>query len=127
MLKVALILSCYYRASYGRNPEEHPRTCIFAGTTNDTIVLTDPTGGRRYIPIKCNKRNIRDPVTTTNQDKIAEIRYDCDQLWAEMMHYRSVGFNYIKLDDETESWINLQREWYTEDDPRIGLIQQWLI
>jgi predicted P-loop ATPase len=42
-----------YRAPYGRIVETHPRSNIFAGTTNEPEFLTDTTGNRRWLPIAC--------------------------------------------------------------------------
>jgi predicted P-loop ATPase len=41
-----------FRAPYGRIAEDHPRTCSFAGTTNQPYFLDDPSGGRRYWPVE---------------------------------------------------------------------------
>lgn len=44
-----------YRAPYARVPVDRPRRCIFIGTTNSCAYLSDSTGNRRFIPIKCGK------------------------------------------------------------------------
>lgn len=62
------------RAPYARYAEDIPRQCVFIGTINpesDGEYLVDPTGGRRYWPIRCRKIDI---------DKLESIR---DQLFAE--------------------------------------------
>ena len=41
-------LSDYYRAAYGHFAAEHPRQCVFFGTTNTHDCLRDTTGGRRF-------------------------------------------------------------------------------
>ena len=40
-----------FRAAYGRNVKEIPRSCIFFGTTNTPDFLQDTTGNRRLWPI----------------------------------------------------------------------------
>lgn len=56
-----------YRAPYERREEEHPRHCVFFGTTNDDEFLRDSTGNRRYWPIQV--RNTKD-----NKECIYELR-----------------------------------------------------
>lgn len=60
-----------YRPPYGRRVVDHPRSCTLWGTTNSDVYLDDPSGGRRYWPIK------------TGQIDLERLRDDRDQLWAE--------------------------------------------
>ena len=59
------------RMAYGHLPIEKPRHFVLMGTTNAGDYLDDPTGNRRFWPVKVT--NILLP----------EIRRDRDQLWAE--------------------------------------------
>ena len=68
-----------YRPSYGRNVEEQPRGCVFVGTTNDQIFLSDATGSRRFLPAKIGAVNL------------PAIIADRDQLWAEATTYYKAG------------------------------------
>lgn len=41
-----------YRGPYARRPQQYPRRCVFAATTNEPeTILTDTTGNRRFLPI----------------------------------------------------------------------------
>ena len=44
----------HYREPYGTATTSHPRTCVFAGTTNQSEFLTDTTGNRRFALIECH-------------------------------------------------------------------------
>ena len=69
------------RMAYARYSEPMPRMCVIVGTTNsDTPLPNDPTGNRRFVPIKVEG----DPTTTPY-----EVRKYLDanrvQLWSEAL------------------------------------------
>lgn len=65
-----------YRAPYERREEEHPRHCVFFGTTNDDEFLRDSTGNRRYWPIQVG-------VNKATKNVFKNLEMERDQIWAE--------------------------------------------
>lgn len=63
-----------FRSPYGRTTDDYPRMCVFAGTVNPDEYLTDPTGNRRYWPVKCGVIDLQ------------SLKEDREQLWAEAVH-----------------------------------------
>ena len=72
-----------FRKPYDRLPAPHPRTCVFAGSTNTSEWLDDPTGGRRFIPVRCGVTRPRVDVDALARDR--------DQIWAEAMTLFAAG------------------------------------
>lgn len=64
-----------YRGAYTRKAEDHPRQCIFAGTTNEGSFLRDNTGERRFwiLPVQ----------GAGDQGELDGFKEEVDQLWAE--------------------------------------------
>jgi predicted P-loop ATPase len=68
-----------YRPPYGRHVVDVPRQCVFCGTVNDSEYLRDPTGGRRFWPVKC--------LGKLDVPGLYQVR---EQLWAEAVaRYRA--------------------------------------
>lgn len=60
-----------FRPAFEKSTRSFPRQCVFIGTTNEDEYLIDPTGGRRYWPVKCGAIDIN------------ALKRDRDMLWAE--------------------------------------------
>ena len=108
-----------YRAAYGRRVEDHPRQCIFIGTTNSTSFLRDDTGNRRFWPVRLGAAA---PEKTVWEDLTPEI---VDQLWAEAMARYQAGEPLI-LTPELEARAREQQRQFTEDDPKAGEVAEFL-
>jgi putative DNA primase/helicase len=63
-----------FRPAFGRGEITYLRQCIIAGSTNASQYLVDDTGNRRFW------------IAPTGTVKIAALRRDRDQLWAEAVH-----------------------------------------
>jgi len=89
--RIKQVITCQtdrYRKPYGHYTEDHPRTCVFAGSTNEDQYLRDHTGGRRFWPVTCDSINI---------DWITSCR---DQLFAEALDLYQAGAPWWKLPED---------------------------
>lgn len=113
-----------YRAPYGRRTEQRPRMCVLAGTSNPVDFLTDKTGNRRFLPITCNIK----PVTFDMfADEIAT-KHEMMQAWGEIVsEYQQIGGKIrLVLPKNLEREAIAAQTAYLEEDPKIGIIQEWL-
>jgi len=102
-----------YRPSYGKRPVDHPRQCVFAGSTNQHAYLKDPTGNRRYWPVACQEANLE------------ALRAARDQLWAEALARYQDGEPWWPTEDEAPLFASEQDARFTEDVWQ-ELIVAWL-
>jgi len=93
-----------FRPPFGRHVVERPRQTILVGTTNEDQFLNDPTGSRRFVPIR---------VTKVNLAWLSEFR---EQVWAETVVRFRAGEQWWY---EGDSAARLARESrpYQQDDP----------
>jgi predicted P-loop ATPase len=100
-----------FRAPYERVPRSYRRECVFVGTTNEGEYLRDPTGGRRFLPVRT--------AAMVDIEAIHKLR---DQLWAEA----------VKLFNDGEQWWELPPEAGEQQEQRYvgdsweGIINRWL-
>ena len=106
-----------FRAPYERRPREHPRQCVFAGSTNDREYLKDPTGARRFWPVVVSR-----PISI---EKLESIR---DQLWAEVfVHYKRSHPWWILAEERELKILVLDEQRQRMDrDPWHGLVADWI-
>ena len=112
-----------YRAAYDRRTEKHPRMCVLAGTSNPVDFLTDRTGNRRFLPITCSLHPVQNPF-----DNEIETKAEFMQAWGEAMdiYLRAGDKIRLVLPKKFEEQALEAQTAYTEDDPDVGIIQEWL-
>ena len=108
-----------YRVAYDRVITDFPRKCVFFGTTNNTDFLKDPTGNRRFWPV------VIDPDKRIKSVFTGLSEYEIGQVWAEVLKAYKSG-EALTLSPEIEQQAARIQSMHMEDDPRVGLIQEWL-
>ena len=93
-----------FRPPFGKAVMVHPRSCFVVGTTNREGFLTDPTGSRRFWPIKCAQ---------IDMDLLADWR---DQLWAEAVDLHHAGIPHW-LDQAQDGMRREQAADFEAEDP----------
>jgi predicted P-loop ATPase len=86
-------LSCrvdHYRDPYGLTVSDWPRSVVLVGTTNEDAYLRDPTGNRRFWPVKVGRVDID------------AIRRDAEQLWGEAVRLYRAGKRWWVEEDGDE-------------------------
>ena len=71
-----------FRPPYGKHTVERPRQTILVGTTNEDQFLNDPTGSRRFVPVRATKVDIA--WLTSARDQLwaeAVVRYRAGEVW----------------------------------------------
>ena len=109
-----------YRMPYDKRVTDHPRQCVFIGTTNKEQFLTDRTGNRRFYPVKVNQSGYE------LFDREQEIREYIKQCWAEAKVLYDMGAIQPFADRNLVLDIRQMQEKAVEDDYRIGMIESYL-
>ena len=96
-----------YRPPYGRHVVDRPRTCVFAGTTNQNEYLQDPSGNRRFWPIHCGEIK-RDAFKRDRDQLLAEavIRYHQGESFLMTSEAQQVARQQQEFRCQTDSWID---------------------
>lgn len=98
-----------FRRKFGRNMQEYPRQCIFAGSTNEDHWGGDPTGLTRFWPVHGSVIDV---------DGLLRVR---DQLWAEARSRYDEGETWW-LDSETEALARDEQAERQPDDAWAGRV-----
>ena len=94
------------RSPYGHLAKDTPRQSVFIGTVNEGQYLKDPTGNRRFWPVKVGVCDVN------------AVRIKRDQLFAEAMAtYRATPDMPLMLDEKADAQAkNVQDEKRIDDD-----------
>jgi predicted P-loop ATPase len=99
------------RMAYARLPVSQPRQFIVIGTTNDHHYLQDPTGNRRFWPMRVDRFDL---------DLVIRER---DQMWAEAAFREAEGES-IRLPQSLWAHAGVQQERRRNEDPWEEIIQR---
>lgn len=112
-----------YRQPYGTFAENHPRQCIFIGTSNKPQFLPeDKTGNRRFLPVICNGDNA-EAHPLANEDETREFIRMC---YAEALTIGAKEGYPLVLDPKLSDELLRIQETATPEDTWIGMIQEYL-
>lgn len=103
-----------YRPAYGRHQREQRRQCVFAGSVNEGVYLHDPTGARRYWPVRCGALDIEG------------LRRDRDQLWAEAVWWYREGARWWPVGKAENATLAEEQEARTAQDDWQEKIERYL-
>lgn len=103
------------RLSYERDSKSYPRTCVFAGTTNETggAYIADHTGARRFWPVHVGECGVV---------RSALLKQDAEQLWAEAVEAYESGEDWWSvpieetLEEQADRQVTLEGSdpWYAK-------------
>lgn len=105
-----------YTPKFSNKPFKQPRQCVFAASTNMDMYLDDPSGGRRFWPIKVGS------VDLVGFEEVKE------QIWAEAVHrYKQGELWYINKDDPVYDLMEKQQTERGEDNVWADMIGEWVM
>jgi len=104
-----------FRASFDRRPKDYPRQVVFIGTTNESHYLSDPTGNRRFWPVRVQ-----------GQIDLAWLRDNLEQLFAEALQYLGAGERFHPLLREQVELFDPQQLERTVENALESAIRRYL-
>lgn len=108
------------RHPYEEHTTDHPRQCVFIGTTNKQQFLVDKTGGRRFYPIEVHQ------VAYDLYRREKECKAYIAQCWAEAREKLGTDYMSPKADYTLLAEIRARQAGAVEDDWRVGVIEEYL-
>ena len=112
-----------YRTPYDRYAIDHPRQCVFAGTSNKTQFLPmDKSGNRRFLPIEVNMEEAECHILKNEEQSRAYI----EQLWAEVMVIYKSGDYSLTLSKDLQEELLRAQDRHCPEDPMESAIRNYL-
>jgi phage/plasmid primase-like uncharacterized protein len=103
------------REPYARRAIDRPRACVMAGTTNQDEYFRDPTGSRRFWPVRID-----------HDLDLEGLEGARDQLFAEALACLAAGERYYPTREESEDIIQPVQEQREIVDPWAERIARWV-
>ncbi len=107
-----------YRAPYEKSSHQHPRHCVFIGTTNNTTYLKDLTGSRRFLPVKCGVTEAKKSIFNVDENTISQILAEAKTFYD--------NHEPLVLSKEIESMAEEYREGAEVDNPVAETIKDYI-
>jgi putative DNA primase/helicase len=104
-----------FRATFDRRPAKYPRQVVFIGTTNESHYLTDPTGNRRFWPVR-----------VTRPPDLVWLRANLEQLLAEAVHRVDAGERFWPTREEQKLLFDAQQQARTVESGMESAVRQLL-
>lgn len=104
-----------FRATFDKRPAKYPRQVVFIGTTNEAHYLIDPTGNRRFWPVRL-----------TQPPDLAWLRENLEQLLAEAVHLVDQGERFYPSRDEDNRLFKPQQAARQVESSLEGAIRTYL-
>lgn len=106
-----------YRPPYAVHASDHPRRLVFAGSTNDSAYLRDPTGARRFWPVV---------VSETKPVDLVALLACREQLWAEAVARYRGGEQWWIDEPHLVAATQVETDAREVMDPWFGLVDAFL-
>lgn len=102
-----------FRASYGHRTQDYPRQVVFAGSTNERAYLADPTGARRFWPVRCSCIDLA--ALERDRDQLwaeARVRYESREPWhLDTPELRALAVSEQTAREQHDDWLDLVSRW----------------
>lgn len=104
-----------FRPPYGKRLVKVPRQNVFIGTTNEEEYLKDPTGGRRFWPLRCG-----------DQFNLEGLRGAREQLFAEALADWRANERCWPSREEQKRWFDPEQAKRGMQEPLDDMLQEWV-